>query len=446
MSDIADIYKLSIAIPAYGYPKALKRNILSLLKIERSDVEIVVVDNDPTGEQIGDLVDQIQDDRFHYYRNDRNIGRSANIAKAVEMSQADYVLLISCDDIIRNEAVDVIIDKIAQNPDCAIIMGRLKTDMGKDDGYCGEERVYKKGYEALMITPRMGILFPFVINRKYLDFDKLYSREETYMQTRMAYMVVGRGDFVGITSIIADVIDQRSYMTDDTKMEVYDAVDWTEASKTWSLGECYYSPKERAEQLIRDIETIEGFRLRNSHLIRIIDKYTVCYLGLCIGYVASCHDPRSIKNGGTVGFLTCEEALDQFGDVLKPFFESRGKKQQYYYDGTFEDKLQNEKVVIDNIRNIKDKILKYKEVYVFENRDSDKMKDILNYMEIETADDCAGKLSLVSGLYDENVRRELLDKGAAEVEFFDWMSKYLAIVWTENLSGDNAYGAYSRFI
>ena len=438
-----EAYRLSIAIPAYGYPKALQKNVTSLLEIERDDVEIVVVDNDPTGEQIGDFAKHIQDDRFHYYRNDKNIGRSANIAKAVEMSKAAHVLLTSCDDIIRNDTIDIIIEKIEQNPDCAIIMGRVQTDMGDYYGYNREERTYKKGYEALTITPRMGMLFPFVLNRNYLDFPKLYSQEETYMQTRMAYLVTRKGDFIGIRDVIADVIDQRSYILDEAKLECYNAVDWEKDGEVWSLGECYFSPQARSQQLIRDIESIEGFRLRHSHMIRLIDRNVTVALRLCLEYVVTCHDPRSIKNGGSVGFLTSDEVLDIFKNNLRPFFENREKQGLYCYYGTLEDKLKNEKIVIKNIRNIKNKILKYKEVYVYPGKDLEKMEYILKLMGVEIVEECNGKLSLVSGLYDEDIEKELLKKGAIEIEFFDWMSRYLTIVWTENIDGDNAYGPYS---
>lgn len=41
-------YALSIAIPTYGYPESVRKNVERLLKIKRFDIEIVVVDNDET--------------------------------------------------------------------------------------------------------------------------------------------------------------------------------------------------------------------------------------------------------------------------------------------------------------------------------------------------------------------------------------------------------------
>ena len=436
-------YILSIAIPAYGYPEALKKSVISLLTIPRKDIEIVVVDNDPTGGQIGAFAEGIEDERFCYYRNESNIGRSANIAKAAQMATADYVLLASCDDLIRNEAIDIIINKIEQNYGCAIIMGKIKTNLGSIKGYQGEEKVYQKGYAALSVSPHMGTLYPFVVNKNYLDFHKLYSQKETYMQTRILYSAVEKGSFVGITEIVAEVVDLLDYRNEDKKPGCFDLEKCQEIKKMWDVEECYYSPQARAEQVIKDIETIENFKIRRSHKLKIIDNYVQRHFYYSVSYVACCHDPHLINNGGSVGFLTCEEAMDNFQKVLEPFFKKRADAGEYYYSGTLLDKLQNERVLLEEIRIIKDKILNCGEVYVYKNNNLKNMQHILNLMNIEMTDDYDGKLVLVAGAYDDDIEKKMLEDGAGEVVFFELFAQYLAIVWTEDLKGDNVFGAYA---
>ena len=121
---------LSISIPAYGYPGSLKANITRLLTSVRQDIEIVVVDNDETGTQIKESMLQIKDSRFHYYQNECNIGRTNNIVKAIEKAEADFVLLMSCDDELNLDALDKVIEAIENFPELALVMGTVTTSLG----------------------------------------------------------------------------------------------------------------------------------------------------------------------------------------------------------------------------------------------------------------------------------------------------------------------------
>lgn len=439
-------YKLSISIPTYGYPQALRKNVSGLLKINRPDVEIVVVDNDSTGEQIGDFVKSISDERFHYYRNERNIGRSANIAKAAEMSAADYVLLASSDDVIYNDSIDKLIAIIEKNPDCGVIMGRIITDRGNILGYLGNNHVYKKGYDALIAIPRMGVLRPFVLNKKYIDFNKIYSQEETYMQTRLAYISSGYGGFIGISDKIAYIVDQKSYTEDQNLLECYSIGNWEEEKKTWSFGGCYYSPQARADQLKKDLVTIEEMPLRLSHLIKLVDKNVTLTLSDVITYVSGCHDPKLVKNGGSVGFLGVEEVLDIFQKEMEPFFLSREKKGFYSYTGNFNDKMKNERIVFSKIREILRTIEEECEVSVYGNLSEKKrLSVILKYMGIDMVDEPVGRVALVSDIYDDSYEKEILALGAKKVLFFDWMARYLTIAYVDKHSKEDIWGDFTAF-
>ena len=438
-------YNLSISIPAFGYPDALKKNIDNLLSINRDDVEIVVVDNDPTGKQIGDYIEEIRDDRLHYYRNERNIGRSANIAKAIEKALASHVLIASCDDDIQTETIDYLIDIIQQHNDCGIIMGKVVTDRGSIYGYNGSYKVFKKGFEALSVTPRMGVLFPFVVKKEYLDFEKLYSQEETYMQTRIALNASGKGDFIGIENVIAKAVDQVTYK-EENSLEYYNSINWDdEAFKLWSIEKCYFSPEERTHQLKRDIETIEQFGLRMSHLIKLIDTYVSSSLYLSLRYIPSSHDPWNVKNGGSVGLLGCDDVLGTFRSQMMDFFRLREKKKMYYYTGRIRDRIENERIILTEAEEILKSIHDEKEVAIIGNDDATKkLKGILGYIGVRITEDIQDHIVLVSMVLDEELKNELLAKGAKDVLFMDWMGQYLTIVWCSGLKKEE-WGNYSDF-
>lgn len=437
-------YILSISIPAFGYPKSLKRNINNLLQIDREDIEFVIVDNDHTGTQIGDFVDSITDCRLHYYRNETNIGRSANIAKAVEMSKADHVLIASCDDLIRLSSIDRIIDSIKKHPRCGVIMGKIHTDLNSFTGYLGEEHLFKKGYEALSVVSQMGFLFPFVLNRKYIDYERIYMQEENYMQTRLLYLAAGRGDFIGIPDVIADVIDQRSYRGDCT-LECYE-FGWDKIKDTWSFGECYYSPKARADQLKQDLDSIEAVPLRHSHLIKLIDHSVNLTIIETITYVFGCHDKYLVKNAGSVGFLDCDEVLEIFRREMDDYFKVKEEKGVYCYRGRLNDRIKNEKIVLKQIKRILRRIQEEDSVAVYGNSsEKEKLKGILKYMNIGVSDSVKGHLALASEIYDEEREKEIMEEGAKEVLFFDWMARYLTIAWLDDHCKEELWGDFCSF-
>lgn len=427
-------YVLSISIPTYGYPEAVKRNVNNLLRMKRDDVEIVVVDNDETGKQIGEYMESIMDPRFHYYRNETNIGRSSNIAMAVKCASADHVLLASSDDSIRIESIPRIVELIKEYPKCGVIMGRCLTDQGNIAScYRGDFRIYKKGYDALMAVPLNGVLSPFVVNKSYLDFDVLLNKKVTYMQNRISKSAAGRGDFIGIEEVIADIVDQNSY-GDSVKLECYNCVDWDSEDERakWDLKGCYYAPKERAIQVIDDIELFESLPLRVSDLVKLVDKRVTEGIELSRRYVALCHNLDSVVNGGFSGFLGYREAFGIFEKELLSHFAEMEKQNHYYYTGRLRDKIRNEIVVLNQAEEIMEDIMNRRTVCVYGKGDrADKLKRVLFCLNVKTVESCMNQLVLIPEKYDSDIEEELQNNGAESVKFMDMMGNYLITVWCD---------------
>ena len=118
---------------------------------------------------------------------------------------------------------------------------------------------------------------------------------------------------------------------------------------------------------------------------------------------------------------------------------------EYYYTGKLRDKICNEKIIIKNVRQIRDTLIKLRKVYVYETKDVVLLRELLSLMSIDVVEDVENTLAIVSGLYDEVIECELLKKGAQRVEFFDCLPSYLSIVWTEELTGNQVYGPYGKF-
>lgn len=97
---------LSVAIPTYNRERELETLLESIEPQMTDDVEVVVVDNAST-DNTRELVHSYQsrDKRFHYFRQEQNVGIDRNVDTAVEKSSATYVWLCGDDDLLEPYAV-----------------------------------------------------------------------------------------------------------------------------------------------------------------------------------------------------------------------------------------------------------------------------------------------------------------------------------------------------
>lgn len=102
-SDI-DSMKFSVCIPNYNYEKFLGRTIESALNQRDVDLEIVVSDNAST-DRSTEIVRGFADQRIQLHVNRCNVGFAANLDRAAQMAQGDWMLMLSSDDLMRPDAL-----------------------------------------------------------------------------------------------------------------------------------------------------------------------------------------------------------------------------------------------------------------------------------------------------------------------------------------------------
>lgn len=113
MSAACDV-KLTIAIPTYNRPTALKETLSKLLPQLQNDVycKLIVIDNcsDIPAQQIVDeLGISLPDFRFLIIRNSVNIGMGANIMRCFELCESPWLWVLSDDDNPTENAVEIIL-------------------------------------------------------------------------------------------------------------------------------------------------------------------------------------------------------------------------------------------------------------------------------------------------------------------------------------------------
>lgn len=94
-------------LPYYGDVRQMQDAVRSVLAQTDPDFRLVVVDDGKEPEVPG-WFDQLGDDRVHYLRNEKNLGITKNFQKCVELSEADHVVIMGCDDLLHPHYLETV--------------------------------------------------------------------------------------------------------------------------------------------------------------------------------------------------------------------------------------------------------------------------------------------------------------------------------------------------
>ena len=90
---------VSVCIPVFNGVNYIKDCINSVLKQSYTNFELLIVDNCSIDETQS-LVENYNDERIRYIRNNLNIGALNNFNKCIEMAAGEYFVLLPHDDIL----------------------------------------------------------------------------------------------------------------------------------------------------------------------------------------------------------------------------------------------------------------------------------------------------------------------------------------------------------
>jgi glycosyltransferase involved in cell wall biosynthesis len=119
------VYTYSIAIPTYKRPELLLQAVQSCLKQDYmgSDWQIVIVDNDPTENE--SIVAQLLEigGNIYYYKNTTNLGMFGNWNRCLELSNSEFVTILSDDDLLYPGYLREMNNQIQNNANINMICG-----------------------------------------------------------------------------------------------------------------------------------------------------------------------------------------------------------------------------------------------------------------------------------------------------------------------------------
>lgn len=141
--------KVSIGLPVFNAERFLQDTLDSLLAQSFTDTEIVISDNAST-DSTQEICLQLQrdDPRIHYFRNERNLGVTANYNRVAELSRGVYFKWASANDRCHTDYIAECVEVLDSLPDVVLCHARCR--LLKDDG---TEEDYEGDFEVMESRP-----------------------------------------------------------------------------------------------------------------------------------------------------------------------------------------------------------------------------------------------------------------------------------------------------
>jgi glycosyltransferase involved in cell wall biosynthesis len=107
---------IDIMMPFYGRPDHFRTAVESVLAQTADTWRLVILDDVYPDPEPGRWAAAIADSRVTYIRNEINLGVSGNFQKCIELTEADHVVLMGCDDVMHPNYVQRVSDLIERFP------------------------------------------------------------------------------------------------------------------------------------------------------------------------------------------------------------------------------------------------------------------------------------------------------------------------------------------
>jgi GT2 family glycosyltransferase/lipopolysaccharide/colanic/teichoic acid biosynthesis glycosyltransferase len=167
--------RLSIVIVSYNTRKLIRRCLESLRAFPpRGAFEVLVVDNASRDGSVAMLRDE-----FPWVRvlaNRHNLGYSAAVNQGLDATRGEYVLVLNPDIVVRESALDRMLDFMDEHPDAGIAAAKLLNTDGTLQHSC---RSFYTPSTLLMRRTPLGRLFPnsrVIRQHLMLDYDHMTPR------------------------------------------------------------------------------------------------------------------------------------------------------------------------------------------------------------------------------------------------------------------------------
>jgi glycosyltransferase involved in cell wall biosynthesis len=166
--------KVSVCVPTFNRAGLLRESLSTLLAQDATDYEILVVDNCST-DDTGDVVRSFGDARIRYVRNERNLGSRGNWNRCIDLAAGDYVAICHDDDLYAREFVRECRGFLDEHPSVGFVhSGFTLIDA---DGVPTRRFL---AYPASRVLPSAQIFRSFLAEIHNVGFSTVMVRREAY--------------------------------------------------------------------------------------------------------------------------------------------------------------------------------------------------------------------------------------------------------------------------
>ncbi len=112
---------IDVMMPFYGDVAQFRQAVTGVLGQGDGDLRLVVVDDCYPDPAPGEWLASLDDPRVHYLRNDTNLGVNGNFRRCVELVEAEYFVVVGCDDVMTPDYLATVRALADDHPEAAVI-------------------------------------------------------------------------------------------------------------------------------------------------------------------------------------------------------------------------------------------------------------------------------------------------------------------------------------
>lgn len=124
--------KITVITPSYNQGQYIEDTILSVINQDYPNLEYIIIDGGSTDNTV-EVIKKYQD-KIHYWVSEKDSGQSNAINKGLRKATGEIINWINSDDQLQPGSLSVIAKHFTDNPDAAIVHGRIE--------YFGETKNY----------------------------------------------------------------------------------------------------------------------------------------------------------------------------------------------------------------------------------------------------------------------------------------------------------------
>lgn len=163
--------KCSIIVPIYNVEKYVVDCLESILNQSNQDYEIICV-NDGSTDLSGEIVKNYQKNYSEkiVYVEQENLGLSAARNAGIAVAKGEYICFVDSDDMLTDNALEVLMSTIKMNPDVQIInyeMDKLIFEGGQED--ISKNQYYKVNHKYEGVMSGQELLIELLNNHEYVE-------------------------------------------------------------------------------------------------------------------------------------------------------------------------------------------------------------------------------------------------------------------------------------